>query len=119
MMSKDNTLKNIRQHLENSKHPRYSTFPFYCCNSLNIQARYIGMEYEEQRVIAGNSETMTEVNTMKKKNIILVAAAVAALSLGAAAFAGAAKTGYTCCQAKLVCCQLKQACCNYWGGNRN
>ncbi len=46
-----------------------------------------------------------------KKTTVLIAAAITALTLGAATFAAAAKTGYTCCNEGRVCCQLKQACC--------
>ncbi len=56
---------------------------------------------------------------MKKKTGIAIAAAVAVITLGAAAFASAAKTIVTCCSQGQVCCKEKLACCKYWRGNTN
>ncbi len=80
----------------------------------------LGMKYGKDKYKAGVVPTYyRRWNTMKKKNMLTVAAAVAVLTMGVATFAAAAKTGFTCCQTEKICCQLKQACCQYWKGMPN
>ncbi len=50
---------------------------------------------------------------MNKKIRIAIAAAIATATVGAAAWAVAAKTGYSCCNTPTnACCVTKKPCCN-------